>query len=113
MTTYKGNHGTYGLFGKTISLNRLHIEQIRCKRCKSIDCHGCNLLRLEQMLKEGKLDEMMGEDHGIKTDLSVRPVVLCRDCQSYNKPRLGFCEVHLVRMHGNDFCSYGKKREES
>ena len=43
----------------------------------------------------------------------VRPVVLCRDCRSYNKPRLGFCETHLVRMHGNDYCSYGKKREES
>lgn len=43
----------------------------------------------------------------------VRPVVLCRDCQSHNKPRLGFCETHLVRVHGDDFCSYGKKREES
>lgn len=43
----------------------------------------------------------------------VRPVVLCRECKSYNRPRLGFCETHLVRMHGDDFCSYGKKREES
>ena len=42
----------------------------------------------------------------------VAPVVLCRNCQSYNKPRLGFCETHLVRVHGDDFCSYGKKREE-
>jgi hypothetical protein len=43
----------------------------------------------------------------------VRPVVQCRDCKSYNKPRLGFCETHLVRMHRDDFCSYGKKREEN
>lgn len=43
----------------------------------------------------------------------VVEVVLCRKCQSYNKPRLGFCETHLVRTHGDDFCSYGKKREES
>lgn len=43
----------------------------------------------------------------------VRPVVLCRDCRSYNKPRLGFCETHLVRMHRDDYCSYGEKREES
>lgn len=43
----------------------------------------------------------------------VRPVVLCKDCRSYNKPRLGLCETHLVRMHGDDFCSYGKKREEA
>ncbi len=42
----------------------------------------------------------------------VMEVVRCWECKHYNKPRLGFCEAHLVRVHGDDFCSYGKKREE-
>lgn len=56
--------------------------------------------------------------HGAKKAIESIPatdfrlVVLCRDCRSYNKPRLGFCETHLVRMHRDDYCSYGKKREE-
>ncbi len=41
----------------------------------------------------------------------VAPVVRCRACKSYNKPRLGFCETHLMRMHGDDFCSYGKRKD--
>lgn len=51
------------------------MEQIACKECTSTDCHGCNLLRLEQMLKSGKLDALMDEKRGIKTGIDVRPVV--------------------------------------
>ena len=36
------------------------------------------------------------------------PVVRCKVCRSYNKPRVGWCEVHLDREHPDDFCSYGK-----
>ena len=42
----------------------------------------------------------------------VVEVVRCKECRSYNRPRLGFCEMHLARMHGDDFCSYGEKMEE-
>ena len=38
----------------------------------------------------------------------VTPVVRCKVCRSYNKPRAGWCEVHLDREHPDDFCSYGK-----
>lgn len=38
----------------------------------------------------------------------VAPVVRCKVCRSYNKPRIGWCEVHLDREHPDDFCSYGK-----
>lgn len=38
----------------------------------------------------------------------VAPVVRCNVCRSYNKPRAGWCEVHLDREHPDDFCSYGK-----
>lgn len=36
------------------------------------------------------------------------PVVRCRECRSYNKPRLGWCSVHLDREGPDDFCSYGE-----
>lgn len=39
------------------------------------------------------------------------PVVRCLDCRSYNKPKTGWCEVHLDREHPDDYCSYGKRRE--
>ena len=41
----------------------------------------------------------------------VAPVVHCRHCRSYNKPRLGWCSVHLDREGPDDFCGYGKRNE--
>lgn len=40
-------------------------------------------------------------------------VVRCKNCRSYNKPKTGWCEVHLDREHPDDFCGYGKRREEA
>ena len=37
-------------------------------------------------------------------------VVRCRDCRSYNKPKTGWCEVHLDCEHPDDFCSYGERK---
>lgn len=51
------------------------MEQIVCKKCTSLDCRGCNLLRLEQMLESGKFDALMDEKRGIKTGIDVHPVV--------------------------------------
>ena len=45
-----------------------------------------------------------------KTVYAVQ-VVRCRDCRSYNKPKTGWCEVHLDREHMDDFCSYGERKE--
>ena len=42
----------------------------------------------------------------------VRPVVLCRDCKNYIE-RSGACAYLVVGMREDDFCSYGKRREES
>lgn len=39
------------------------------------------------------------------------PVVRCRDCRSYNKPKTGWCEVHLDSEHPDDYCSYGKRKD--
>lgn len=42
---------------------------------------------------------------------NVAPVVHCRHCRSYNKPRLGWCSVHLDREGPDDFCSYGVRMD--
>lgn len=39
------------------------------------------------------------------------PVVRCYQCRSYNKPRLGWCSVHLDREGPDDFCSYGVRMD--
>lgn len=41
----------------------------------------------------------------------VAPVVHCRHCRSYNKPRLGWCSVHMDREGPDDFCGYGEREE--
>ena len=38
-------------------------------------------------------------------------VTRCKNCLSYNKPKTGWCEVHLDREHPDDFSSYGERRE--
>lgn len=42
----------------------------------------------------------------------VVPVVHCRHCRSYNKPRLGWCSVHLDREGPDDFCGYGVRKDD-
>ena len=51
------------------------MAEICCKRCDSPDCHGCNMYRLEQMLKSGKFNNCMDKNHGIKTDVDIAPVI--------------------------------------
>ena len=41
----------------------------------------------------------------------VAPVVYCRHCRSYNKPRLGWCSVHLDSEGPDDFCGYGARMD--
>lgn len=36
----------------------------------------------------------------------------CRECRNYNKPRLGWCSHHMDRENPDDFCIYGKRRED-
>ena len=71
--------------------------------CSTDDCGHCKWYEAKNAIQKRILSIPAAD---------VRPVVLCKDCRSYNKPQLGFCETHLVRMHRDDYCSYGKKREE-
>lgn len=53
-------------------------------------------------------------DHIIKYVLPTVDAVIvtrCKNCRSYNKPKTGWCEVHLDREHPDDFCSYGKRKD--
>ena len=56
------------------------------------------------------LDEVSGVVDACPT---VDAVVVTRykDCRSYNKPKTGWCEVHLDCEHPDDFCSYGKRKD--
>ena len=38
-------------------------------------------------------------------------VTRCKDCRSYNKPKTGWCEVHLDREHPDDYCSDGERKD--
>lgn len=51
--------------------------------------------------------------HRIEDASTVDAVVVtrCKDCRSYNKPKTGWCEVHLDREHPDDYCSYGKRKD--
>lgn len=42
----------------------------------------------------------------------VAPVVHCRHCRSYNKPRLGWCSVHMDHEGPDDFCGYGVRKDD-
>lgn len=52
-------------------------------------------------------DEIIDALENVPT-ADVAPVVHCKDCRSYNQPRIGWCEVHLDSENPDDFCSYGK-----
>ena len=57
------------------------------------------------------------DDYVEKCDIDNMPTVdavvvtRCKNCRSYNKPKMGWCEVHLDREHPDDFCSYGKRKD--
>ena len=72
--------------------------------CSHVACIDCSLFmddkycRFETMLSEAPT-------------INAIPVVRCRECRPYNKPKTGWCEVHLDREHMDDFCSYGERKE--
>ena len=57
------------------------------------------------------------DDYVEKCDIDNMPTVdavivtRCKNCRSYNKPKTGWCEVHLDREHPDDFCSDGKRKD--
>ena len=92
-------------------------EYIACRRCDSPDCKGCNLKRLETMLKKGKFDLLMNQNLAINASSDVAPVVRCKDCKYWHKETL-FCDYmpygearERVNWYDDDFCSYGERKD--
>lgn len=81
------------------------IEERYCLPCKEAgkDHNGC-------MCRACWVDDMRGEVIDAPA-ADVAPVVHCRHCRSYNKPRLGWCSVHLDREGPDDFCGYGVRMD--
>ena len=57
------------------------------------------------------------DDYVEKCDIDNMPTVdavivtRCKNCRSYNKPKTGWCGVHLDREHPDDYCSYGERKD--
>ena len=77
------------------------IEERYCLPCKGEgkDHSGCKC-------RACWVDDMCGEVIDAPA-ADVAPVGHCSHCRSYNKPRLGWCSVHLDREGPDDFCGYG------
>ena len=76
-------------------------QEVLCSHVACIDCSffmDDKYCRFETMLSEAPT-------------INAIPVVRCRECRSYNKPKTGWCEVHLECEHMDDFCSYGERKE--
>ena len=66
------------------------------------DCFACQNRTVQDFT-------VIATDHA--EPLDVAPVVRCRECKFYNKPRLGWCNFHMDRENQDDFCSYGQRKE--
>ena len=79
----------------------------RIKECYCTGCNSYNGVRCRACCTGDAIDVI--EDAPVA---DVAPVVRCMNCRSYNKPKTGWCGVHLDREHPNDFCSYGERKDD-
>lgn len=66
---------------------------------------------LEEQFGISDADILAKEEIQFAPTVDAVVVTRCKDCRSYNKPKTGWCEVHLDREHPDDFCSYGKRKD--
>ena len=79
------------------------------KRIKEVYCVGCNSYNGVRCRACGTGDVIDIIEDAPTADAVV--VTRCKNCRSYNKPKTGWCEVHLDREQPDDFCSYDEKKE--
>lgn len=84
-------------------------EYTKIETARAIICDFCNQLYSDEPCEPADCDwlRMLEEDAA-----DVAPVVHCRHCRSYNKPRLGWCSVHLDCEGPDDFCGYGVRKDD-
>ena len=66
---------------------------------------------LEEQFGISDADILAKEEIRFAPTVDAVVVTRCKDCRSYNKPKTGWCEVHLDREHPDDFCSYGERKD--
>lgn len=66
---------------------------------------------LEEQLGISDADILAKEEIRFAPTVDAVVVTRCKDCRSYNKPKTGWCEVHLDREHPDDYCSYGERKD--
>ena len=71
------------------------MAEISCKHCSSLDCRGCNIYRLEQMLDAGKLDPLMNENRVIQISADVAPVKHGKWLKRDDMPRIVECKCSV------------------
>ena len=90
-------------------MNPYMFDGVRCEACKV--CFG---LPTPYCPNGGaKMQDNVDFEVGILVE-----VVRCKDCKhmkyAIDKAKNGMCGVHsaLIIMNGNDYCSYGERKEE-
>lgn len=94
------------------------IEQIKAEHCERCTNHRCTLCDIDEVLI--LLEEA--------DDADVEEVVRCKDCRSWEEVgvdpitsyRFGYCQHYQWQdveglekeTNGNDFCSYGERKEK-
>lgn len=66
---------------------------------------------LEEQFGISDADILAKEEIRFAPTVDAVVVTRCKNCRSYNKPKTGWCEVHLDREHPDDFCSYGERKD--
>ena len=85
-------------------------EYIACRSCESADCKGCNLKRLETMLKNGKFDCLMNENRAINTSADVAQVVHGRWISLTGCENEGvYCSICKKKVWKSDYAWRSKK----
>lgn len=81
------------------------VEERYCKPCKAEkkDHNGC-------WCRACWVDDMLDEVECFQPS-DVAPVVRCKDCK-YRDGTPGQPNILCAQMHEDDFCSYGKRKEE-
>ena len=99
-------------------------DYIVCRSCKSPYCKGCNLKRLEIMLRNGTFECLMNENRVIRISTDVSPVrhgrwnriyksrvkapegVVCSCCDRWSERGSPYCPNCGAKMDGGNYEPY-------
>lgn len=69
--------------------------------------------KLEDLTPEQFYNLIMKMCKACLDPIHVAGACYCRECKNYKVRKGGiWCVLHMSRTHADDFCSYGKQRED-